>query len=83
MMGSVCRFCKLKFCYTHAMPEIHGCGDAIREFERTQFTQQMRAPVSDKKPLTADKRKLLKKKLEEKVTEKTATRTTKAKSKKK
>lgn len=83
MMGSVCRFCKLKFCYNHAMPEIHGCGDAVREFERTQFTQQMRAPVSDKRPLTADKRKLLKKKLDEKVTEKTATRTTKTKSKKK
>lgn len=81
MMGSLCRFCKLKFCYDHGLPEVHGCGDAVRQFERAQFQQQM-STSSDKKPLNADKRKLLKKKLDEKVTEKTATRKVKAKEKK-
>lgn len=83
MMGSLCKFCKLKFCYEHGLPEVHGCGDAVRQFERVQFQQQARKPQSaEKKPLSADKRKLLKKKLEEKVTEKTAGRTVKANEKK-
>lgn len=82
MMGSLCKFCKLKFCYEHGLPEVHGCGDAVRQFERVQFQQQARKPA-EKKPLSVDKRKLLKKKLEEKVTEKTAGRTVKAKETKK
>lgn len=81
MMGSLCKFCKLKFCYEHGLPEVHGCGDAVRQFERVQFQQQARKPA-EKKPLSADKRKLLKTKLEEKVTEKSAGRTVKAKEKK-
>ncbi|KUF84411.1 DNA-binding protein SMUBP-2 [Phytophthora nicotianae] len=82
MLGSVCKFCKLKFCYDHALPEVHGCGDAVRKFERAAFQQQMTrsSDVSNKK-LTGDKRKLLKKKLDEKVSAKTASRTTKSKKK--
>ncbi|KAG7397992.1 DNA-binding protein SMUBP-2 [Phytophthora boehmeriae] len=82
MLGSVCKFCKLKFCYDHALPEVHGCGDAVRKFERAAFQQQMtRSYDSSQKKLTGDKRKLLKKKLDEKVTAKTASRTTQAKPK--
>ncbi|OWZ15994.1 DNA polymerase alpha-associated DNA helicase A [Phytophthora megakarya] len=85
MLGSVCKFCKLKFCYDHALPEVHGCGDAVRKFERAAFQQQMTRSNEPKKKLTGDKRKLLKKKLEEQVSAKTASRTTqtKAKAKKK
>ncbi|KAG7384713.1 DNA-binding protein SMUBP-2 [Phytophthora pseudosyringae] len=82
MLGSVCKFCKLKFCYDHAQPEVHGCGDAVRKFERAAFQQQMtRSNSAPKKKLAVDKRKLLKKKLEEKVSAKTASRTTQAKKK--
>ncbi|KAG6612050.1 DNA-binding protein SMUBP-2 [Phytophthora cinnamomi] len=84
MLGSVCKFCKLKFCYDHALPEVHGCGDAVRKFERAAFQQQMtRSTDAPKKKLTGDKRKLLQKKLEEKVSAKTASRTTQAKPKSK
>ncbi|KAL3659184.1 hypothetical protein V7S43_015762 [Phytophthora oleae] len=84
MLGSVCKFCKLKFCYDHALPEVHGCGDAVRKFERATFQQQMtRSTDAPKKKLTGDKRKLLKKKLEETVSAKTASRTTQTKSKSK
>lgn len=84
MLGSVCKFCKLKFCYDHALPEVHGCGDAVRKFERAAFQQQMSRPTdAPKKKLTSDKRKLLQKKLEEKVSAKTAGRTTQAKPKSK
>ncbi|KAG3179374.1 DNA-binding protein [Phytophthora cactorum] len=82
MLGSVCKFCKLKFCYDHALPEVHGCGDAVRKFERAAFQQQMtRSNDTSQKKLTGDKRKLLKKKLEDKVSAKTASRTTKSKKK--
>lgn len=82
VMGSVCKFCKLKFCYEHGLPEAHGCGDAVRTFERTQFQQQQRSKATASKPLSADKRKLLKKKLDDKVTGMTVGRTTKSKEKK-
>ncbi|TYZ66700.1 hypothetical protein PybrP1_000791 [[Pythium] brassicae (nom. inval.)] len=87
VMGSVCKFCKLKFCYEHGVPEAHGCGDAVRQFERAQFQQQQLrnnkpAAAATAKPLSADKRKLLKKKLDDKVTGMTAGRTTKSKEKK-
>ncbi|GMF31750.1 unnamed protein product [Phytophthora lilii] len=82
MLGSVCKFCKLKFCYDHALPEVHGCGDAVRKSERTAFQQLMtRSNETPQKKLTGDKRKLLKKKLEEKVSAKTASRTTQSKAK--
>lgn len=84
MLGSICRFCNLKFCYDHAQPEVHGCGDAVRAFERSRFQAQMTAAPKDKgAKLTAEKRKLLQKKLEQKVGEQTASRSTKAKPKKK
>lgn len=84
MLGSICRFCNLKFCYDHAQPEVHGCGDAVRAFERSRFQTQMAAPSKDNAPkLTADKRKLLQKKLEKKVGEQSAGRTAKPKGKKK
>ncbi|EEY67397.1 DNA polymerase alpha-associated DNA helicase A, putative [Phytophthora infestans T30-4] len=82
MLGSVCKFCKLKFCHDHALPEVHGCGDAVRKFERAAFQQQMtRSSDTSGKKLTGDKRKLLKKKLEENVSAKTASRSTRAKKK--
>ena len=32
--GAVCRYCKLKYCYKHALPEQHGCGEAARSAAR-------------------------------------------------
>jgi ATP-dependent RNA/DNA helicase IGHMBP2 len=82
MLGSVCKFCNLKFCYDHAQPEVHGCDDAVRTFERAAFQQQMTRPSDGlQKKLTGDKRKLLKKKLEDKVSAKTASRSTQSKPK--
>jgi hypothetical protein len=28
--GATCAHCRLRFCYTHGLPEAHGCGDAAR-----------------------------------------------------
>ncbi|DAZ93834.1 TPA: hypothetical protein N0F65_009342 [Lagenidium giganteum] len=81
MMGSVCKFCKLKFCYDHAQPEVHGCSTAVREFERQQFQQQVAKSTSDQKKLSLDKRKLLQRKLESKVSEQASGRKAKGKAK--
>ncbi|KAL1516712.1 hypothetical protein ABEB36_000588 [Hypothenemus hampei] len=32
-----CKFCKGRFCTTHGLPEIHGCGEAIRREERREY----------------------------------------------
>ncbi|CAH1114332.1 unnamed protein product [Psylliodes chrysocephalus] len=35
-----CKFCKGRFCTSHGLPEIHGCGEAVRKDEREKFLHQ-------------------------------------------
>lgn len=32
-----CKYCNSRFCPTHGLPEIHGCGEAVRRDERRKF----------------------------------------------
>lgn len=32
-----CKYCNNRFCTTHGLPEIHGCGEAVRRDERRKF----------------------------------------------
>lgn len=32
-----CKFCKNRYCITHGLPEIHGCGEAVRREEKREF----------------------------------------------
>ncbi|ENN79912.1 DNA-binding protein SMUBP-2-like [Dendroctonus ponderosae] len=32
-----CKFCKGRFCTSHGLPEIHGCGEAVRREERREY----------------------------------------------
>ena len=32
-----CKHCQLKFCTTHYLPEVHGCGEAARRDEKREF----------------------------------------------
>lgn len=43
MMGSDCGFCKQRFCFKHGLPEIHGCGEAVRRQEREEFLHPLPA----------------------------------------
>ncbi|XP_058447674.1 DNA-binding protein SMUBP-2 [Malaya genurostris] len=43
MMGSNCDFCKQRFCFKHGLPEIHGCGEAVRKQEREEFLHPLPA----------------------------------------
>lgn len=37
LMHQYCQFCQHRFCYKHGLPEIHGCGEAVKRLEREQF----------------------------------------------
>jgi len=41
LMGRVCQHCKMKLCFEHALPEVHGCGDAAKKQAREQFVQSI------------------------------------------
>lgn len=32
-----CKYCNSRFCTTHGLPEIHGCGEAVRRDEKRKF----------------------------------------------
>lgn len=37
LMGLDCCHCKKRFCFKHGLPEVHGCGEAIKKDERQKF----------------------------------------------
>ncbi|XP_053694983.1 DNA-binding protein SMUBP-2 [Sabethes cyaneus] len=43
MMGTSCEFCRQRFCFRHGLPEVHGCGDAVRKQEREEFLHPLPA----------------------------------------
>ncbi|OQR91885.1 DNA polymerase alpha-associated DNA helicase A [Achlya hypogyna] len=80
LMGSVCKFCRLKFCYSHAQPEVHGCGAAVRAFEQDRARLQTTA-VKSNSFQAKERRKLLQKALDDKLTAKSGDRKPKQKPK--
>lgn len=32
-----CKYCNGRFCTTHGLPEIHGCGEAVRRDEKRKY----------------------------------------------
>ena len=39
IIGANCQFCRVRFCLSHSMAEIHGCGDAARTAARAQLVR--------------------------------------------
>ncbi|GIY48193.1 DNA-binding protein SMUBP-2 [Caerostris darwini] len=37
VLSQVCQFCKGRFCFSHFIPEAHGCGDAAKAQARSQI----------------------------------------------
>ena len=59
LMGSDCCFCKQRFCFKHGLPEVHGCGEAVKKQERTEFLHPLPAKtVQAKEDLAKAKVKL-------------------------
>lgn len=71
LMGQQCTLCLRRFCLSHRLPEIHGCGDAIRRQARSATLKQgFIAPGSlpaKPKAIDASKRAHLQRKLDKKL----------------
>ena len=76
VLGQKCQFCGLRFCLTHAMPEIHsadGCGQQIKNHLRSQARKEGKlysgSGEPTKKGLDLHKRNYLEKKLTNKLSD--------------
>ena len=81
-LGVNCKFCLVRFCLTHSMAEVHGCGEEARRSARQQMLREGRVTPgtgSVTHKLDRDKRSQLAKKLDKKLTEKTDQRQRKKK----
>ncbi|KAK3280235.1 hypothetical protein CYMTET_11906, partial [Cymbomonas tetramitiformis] len=41
LVGSVCCFCKLRYCLQHGQPEVHGCGEEAKGGARAKWLKDM------------------------------------------
>lgn len=89
LLGQQCTLCMRRFCLSHRLPEVHGCGDAIRRQSRSVTLKQgFVAPGSlpvKPKTIDASKRAHLQRKLDKKIQDMSTKRagTTEEKKKKK
>ena len=70
VLGTRCRFCKLRFCMAHSIAEVHGCADAAKMFAREQVKQELKAGYSVKsKNVDPRRRAQLQQKLDKRIEE--------------
>jgi len=50
LLGSVCRFCRDRFCLAHAQAEVHGCGDAAHKAGRSAARKEVSTGAPSKAP---------------------------------
>ncbi len=69
MLGSRCEFCCSRFCMSHTVPEIHGCGLEAKRKARERMRRESERPrgFNGDKGLNATKRGQLQRKLENKI----------------
>ena len=69
MLGSKCEFCCSKFCMSHTVPEIHGCGLEAKRKARERMRRESERPrgFNGDKSLNATKRGQLQRKLDNKI----------------
>uniref|UniRef100_A0A1I8Q9H4 AN1-type domain-containing protein n=1 Tax=Stomoxys calcitrans TaxID=35570 RepID=A0A1I8Q9H4_STOCA len=59
LIGQNCEHCAKRFCFKHALPEVHGCGEAVKRSERKQFMHPKPAKtVKHEEELDKAKKKL-------------------------
>ena len=72
VLGVTCPHCRTRFCLSHGMPEVHGCGDAAKREARRQIGRDGKLfPGSGRPDFKPDavKKKQLQKKLDKKIGE--------------
>lgn len=82
VLSQVCQFCKGHFCFSHFIPEAHGCGHLAKQHARSQIRKDGKLYAGSGKPekkVDPIKQSYLKKKLNEKINTLTNQRKTKPK----
>lgn len=65
MLGMKCQFCCRRFCVSHSLPEVHGCGEPAKRHARQQFRTSRGGGGGGK--LSSTNRVQLQKKLDKKI----------------
>lgn len=71
ILSQVCKFCNGRFCYSHFIPEAHGCGHLAKLEARSQIRKEGKIHPGSGKPekkIDPLKQSYLQKKLNEKIT---------------
>ena len=85
VLGVTCGFCRVRFCLTHGMPEIHGCGDSAKRAARQQISRDGKLFAGSGRPSfkpDPDRKAQLQKRLDKKLGGMEDERKTKKKDKK-
>ena len=64
-LGIKCPFCHRKFCMTHNMAEVHGCGETAKKHAKQQLEKELRG--KGQKKLDPTRRAHLQRKLDKKI----------------
>lgn len=82
VLAQVCQFCNSRFCFSHFIPEAHGCGHLAKLHARSQIRKEGKLYAGSGKPekkVDPLKHSYLQKKLNEKINNMTTQRKTKPK----
>ena len=80
MFAKTCEFCKLVYCFSHALAMLHGCRDAARAKRREEVQSQLKSLKTGKAapaPLKATEKARVEAKFSRVLAEKQAARTPK------
>ena len=68
LLDITCPFCRRKFCMSHNMAEVHGCGDIAKRYARQELEKELRGEKGGGgKSTDAKKRAQLQRKLDKKI----------------
>jgi len=70
VIGVDCKFCRVRFCLSHSMAELHGCGDAAKQAARQQIQKDHKifpGSGTQSKSLDPIKRNQVQRKLDKKI----------------
>ncbi|CAD7012128.1 DNA-binding protein SMUBP-2 [Ceratitis capitata] len=65
LMGQDCELCRKRFCFKHGLPEVHGCGEAVKREERVKFLHPKPAKTIREEADLAQAKKKLQSKLKD------------------
>ena len=75
LIGVCCQFCRRRYCLSHSLAEVHGCGEVAKQHSVKRLHQEMARGHKDSQ--SAVRRTQLKSKLDRKIEEKSQSRSSK------